>query len=356
MSGDEVAQVGQVQRPTFIAIHARDSKATILFISSGIQQCMGYRPEDLVSKPGGDFIADTSNEDYPKVYANKTANTDAVTEENNADDDASAYVMYVNGTTPSGVPVLHKITSFMANSCVVCVGVAFPEVPFIDRRELEVKMLDKAMQSLNVTREREQIERRRDEVTKQGGQGAMFCARSKRVKAIMVLELPEIADIEVEQSGRRPNGPLVAFCTASIAQIVDADNTDLHNYPFLKLVAPEHLVHVSSYFELMSKSNNVLFEKFSLLQRPHVIEGDIFVSDEENMRVVVECMGAAVNDGVAILMRKLRVQPAPKKDKLGNYIRPVQEPGSDQDELSLLDLLSTEPETTDVPDCWSQLR
>ncbi|KAJ2663370.1 hypothetical protein IW148_002500 [Coemansia sp. RSA 1199] len=79
------------------------------------------------------------------------------------------------------------------------------------------------------------------------------------------------------------------------------------------------------------------------------------MSDEENMWVVVECMGATVND-VAILMCKLQVQPAPKKDKLGNYIRPVQEPGSDQDELSLLDLLSTEPETTDMPDCWSQLR
>ncbi|KAJ2544401.1 hypothetical protein GGH12_001447 [Coemansia sp. RSA 1822] len=92
------------------------------------------------------------------------------------------------------------------------------------------------------------------------------------------------------------------------------------------------------------------------LQRPHVIEGDVFVNDEENMWVVVECMGAAVNDGVAILMCKLQVQLAPKKDKLGNYIRPVQEPGSDQDELSLLDFLSTEPETTDVQDCWSQLR
>ncbi|KAJ2499910.1 hypothetical protein GGH96_003168 [Coemansia sp. RSA 1972] len=356
MAGDEVTQTGQMKRPTFIAIHARDAKATILFISSGIRQCMGYRPEELISKSGSNFIADTSNEDYPKVYADKQANADALPEDNDDDDDASAYVMYVNGTTPSGVPVFHKITSFKGDNCILCIGMAFPEVPFLDRRELEVKMLDKSMQSLNITRELEQIERRRNEVNKQGGQGSMFCARSKRVKAMLVLELPEITEIEVEENGRRPNGPLVAFCTASIAQIVDADNSDIMNQAFLKLVAPEDILNVSSYFDQMSESDDVLFETFSLLQRPHVIEGDIFVSDEENRRVVVECMGAAVNDGVAILMRKLRVQPAPKKDKLGNYIRPVQDSSSDKDELSLLDLLSTEPETTDVQDCWSQLR
>ncbi|KAJ2312510.1 hypothetical protein IWW52_004833 [Coemansia sp. RSA 2704] len=347
MTGEQAAQL---HRPTFIAIHARDEKATILFISSGIRQCMGYRPEELVSKPGHDFIADTSHSDYPEVYANKVA------EETEADDDeASAYVMYVNGKTPSGIPVLHRITSLTADSCVVCMGVAFPEIPFIDRRELEVKMLDKAMQSLNVTRERKaQIERQQQQVAKTGAQQPMLYARSKRAKAIMVLEHPEVASVETEESGRRPTGPLIAFCTGSISKLIEADNSDLHNYSFLKLVAPEDLLNVSKYFERMSASNEVMFGEFALLQRPHIIEGDIFVSDQENPRVVVEAVGAAVNDGVAILMRKVRTQAAPKRDKLGNYIRPEIDTESEKDEISLFDLLSTEPETSDAPESWSK--
>ncbi|KAJ2849753.1 hypothetical protein IWW36_002401 [Coemansia brasiliensis] len=346
-----------LSRPTFIAIHARDEKATILFISSGIRQCMGYRPEELVSKSGHEFIADSSNSDYPQVYASKSVEDDAERAGGGGDDEASVFVMFVNGTTPSGSPVLHKITSFTADSCVVCLGMAYPEIPFVDRKELEVKMLDRAMESLNVTRDREQqAARQRQQAAKGGGRGQVFSVPSRRPKAVMVLEHPEVACVETEESGRRPSGPLIAFCTGSVSRLVDADSSDLMSFPFLKLVAPEDVALVGRYFDEMSGSHDVLFETFSLLQRPHVIEGDIFVSDEKNMRVVVECMGAAVNDGVAILMRMLRTVLPPQRDRLGNYIHAPAASDSDKDEMSLLDLLSTDPGTSDAPECWSHLR
>ncbi|KAJ1861064.1 hypothetical protein LPJ78_005552 [Coemansia sp. RSA 989] len=338
-----------LSRPTFIAIHARDEKATILFISSGIRQCMGYRPEDLISRSGHEFIADSSNSDYPQVYASKQA------DEKQQDDEASAFVMFVNGTTPSGTPVFHKITSFTADSCVVCLGMAFPEIPFIDRKELEVKLLDKAMQSLNVTREQQAARQQgRGRGNGNGGRGQVFSVPSRRPKAVMVLEHPEVASVETAESGRRPSGPLIAFCTGSVSKLIDADSTDLMGFPFLKLVAPEDAAVVGRYFDEMSGSHDVLFETFSLLQRPHVLEGDVLVSDQQNMRIVVECMGAAVNDGVAILMRMLRTVRPPQKDTLGNYIRAPVAERDDIDEMSLFDLLSTDPGTSDAPESWSR--
>ncbi|KAJ2448115.1 hypothetical protein EV183_005589 [Coemansia sp. RSA 2336] len=334
----------QLSRPTFIAIHARDEKATILFISSGVRHCLGYRPEDLVSRSGHEFIADSSNSDYPQVYASKQ-------KEEEESEEASAFVMFVNGTTPEGTPVFHKITSFTADSCVVCLGMAYPEIPFVDRAELEVKMLDRAMESLNVTRERQAARQR-------GGRGHVFSVPSRRPKAVMVLEHPQVAQVETEESGRRPTGPLIAFCTGSVAKLIDADSTDLMNFPFLKLVAPEDVAVVGRYFDEMAACNDVLFETFSLVQRPHVIEGDVVVSDQKNMRVVVECMGAAVSDGVAVLMRMLRTVEPPQRDSLGNYVRApaAAAAGDDFDDMSLFDLLSTDPGTSDAPECWSHLR
>ncbi|KAJ1838658.1 hypothetical protein LPJ70_005372 [Coemansia sp. RSA 2708] len=124
-------------------------------------------------------------------------------------------------------------------------------------------------------------------------------------------------------------------------------------FPFLKLVAPECILQVSQYFDKLGDSMEIMFETFSLLQRPHVIDGDIVVADEDNQRVLVECLGAAVQDGVAILIRKLKIIPPPKKDNLGNYIHTRIDTDSDKNNPSLFELVSTDPETSDAGDGWS---
>ncbi|KAJ2163536.1 hypothetical protein GGF45_006325 [Coemansia sp. RSA 551] len=184
----------------------------------------------------------------------------------------------------------------------------------------------------------------------------MYRSRSKQAKAVMLLEDADVSCIETEETGRRPNGPMVVFCTGSIAQVVDADNSDIMNHPFLKIVAPEDIVHVSRFFDRMAASDDVVFETFSLLQRPHVIEGDIFVSDEENMRVVVEALGANVQDGIAILVRKIKVVRAPTRDTMGNYVRAAVDADIDMENLSLAELVSSDPETSEAPEQWSNMR
>ncbi|KAJ1764921.1 hypothetical protein LPJ74_006535 [Coemansia sp. RSA 1843] len=154
---------------------------------------------------------------------------------------------------------------------------------------------------------------------------------------------------------RRQNGPLVVFVTGSVGRLIDADTSDLMRFPFLKLVAPEDLLSVSKFFERLGETTDVLFKTFSLLQRPHVIDGDIVVADEQNTRVVVECLGANVQDGVALLLRKLRSEAPPTMDAMGNYLRPkVHEVDEDGGYMTLSDMISDDPETSDAPE-WSRL-
>ncbi|KAJ1903949.1 hypothetical protein LPJ81_002785 [Coemansia sp. IMI 209127] len=126
-------------------------------------------------------------------------------------------------------------------------------------------------------------------------------------------------------------------------------------YPFLKLVAPEDLLGVSKYFAKLNDTPDVLFETFSLLQRPHVIDGDVEVSDAQNTRIVVECLGANVQDGMALLLRKIRSEAPPTMDDMGNYLRPkVHDVDKEGGYMSLSEMISDDPETSDAGE-WSRL-
>ncbi|KAJ2546959.1 hypothetical protein EV175_005406 [Coemansia sp. RSA 1933] len=353
----------KVHRPTFIGFHARDSTNQILYISSGCRQSMGYSPEFMVSKHAHEFIADPFQNDYSTIYENKDEG-----EENTDDDEANAYVMYMNVKTASGTPVLHRLTTFKCDNCVIVIAMAFPDIPFQSRNELEVQMLDGAMKRLNVTREKEEAERRnisnhqsaaarwRERAeTGYGQRVPLYYAQSKQIKVAFVLENPAATEMQATEGVRRQSGPLVVFVTGSIGRLIEADTADLMRFPFLKLVAPEDLLKVSKFFEKLSETSDVIFETFSLLHKPHVIEGDIVVSDAQNTRIVVECLGASVQDGMAVLLRKLRSEAAPTMDDMGNYLRPkVHEMDEEGGYMTLSEMISDDPETSDAGE-WSRL-
>ncbi|KAJ2718466.1 hypothetical protein GGI07_005745 [Coemansia sp. Benny D115] len=345
--------MSSIHRPTFIGIHTRDESTQVLYISSGCRQAMGYTPAQVMAGRARDYIADPYDGDYPQIYESK------VNGEETDEDEANAYVMYMNLKNGSGTPVLHRITTFKCDNCVIVVGVAFPEVPFRGRHELEVQMLDGAMKRLNITRQREEeaaVQRRRDEAA-QGRRVPLYYAPSRQIKVAFVLENPEVAEVSA-QAGRRQNGPLIVFATGSISRLVDADTSDLLRSPFLKLVAPEDVLKASAFFDRLGDSPDVMFETFALLSRPPVIEGDVVVPDAQNTRVLVECLGANVQDGVALLLRKLRNVAPPTRDSMGNYVRKskLHEIDEDGGYMSLSEVISSDPETSSVPEVWSRLR
>ncbi|KAJ2814627.1 hypothetical protein FBU31_007224, partial [Coemansia sp. 'formosensis'] len=178
-------------RPTFIAIHARDDDTQILYISSGCRQAMGYTPAYVISRRARDFIADPFEGDYPQVFGSKEV-------EESEEDEANAYVMYMNIKNLCGTPVLHRITTFKCDNCILVIGMAFPEVPFRGRHELEVQMLDGAMRRFNITKQNEEEMRQQtDDATVVEGSGRrvqLYYAPSRQVKVALVLESPAVLE------------------------------------------------------------------------------------------------------------------------------------------------------------------
>ncbi|KAJ1886282.1 hypothetical protein LPJ81_006734, partial [Coemansia sp. IMI 209127] len=256
-----------VHRPTYIGIHARDASTRVLYVSSGCRQGTGYTPEFLINKSAHEFISDPYKDDYSTIYENK---------EEEAEDDANAYVMYGNIRTADGSPVLHRVTSFKCDNCVIFIMMVFPDIPYQHRDELEVQMLDGARKRMNVTREREAD--RRDDMNQQsaaarwrersqtayGQRVPLYYAPSTQIKVAFVLENPAATEIQSAEGARRLNGPLVVFVTGSVSRLIDADTADVMHYPFMRLVAPEDLLRVSKFFEKLAETHDVLFETFSL--------------------------------------------------------------------------------------------
>ncbi|KAJ2312511.1 hypothetical protein IWW51_003764 [Coemansia sp. RSA 2702] len=346
------------ERPSYIGIHTLDNETDILFVSSGCGQGVGWNSSHVMTMRAKDFILsgyDTT--DYARVYQKKIKSSGE--DDDDDDDDASAYQMYIYLKTAGGTPILTRVTSFKCDNCVVYISIAFPEAPYRHQHELQVQQLDGAMQRLNISRNRVIS----TATNKCDGDSAPATSRTPRgyakgktTKAAIILEHPDSTQLETEETGRRPAGPHIVFVTGSIAKLIDADPSDLHNFPFLKLVAPEDLTHVSSFFDTLSGSTEVQFETFALLQRPPVIEGDVSIDDGVNMRVVVEALGASVTDGMALMLRRLRVAPAPKRDSVGNYIHSkIHELDDKGGYVSLEELISSDCVTTDVGEFWSEL-
>ncbi|KAJ2122987.1 hypothetical protein GGH12_003402 [Coemansia sp. RSA 1822] len=346
----------EAPRPSFLGIHSRDMETQILYISSGCREAIGFTPAQMLANQAKGYIYDSFNSAYPTIYQDKAKENEFEDEEGN-DDESNAFCIYMNLRTASGLAVFHKVVTMRADNCVVVVATAFPERPFQDLRELQVQTLDGKLQKMTIDSSTSAVQRgTHQSAAIQGGRAPLYFSRSRQIKAVLVLEHPEAVEIDTEETGRRPTGPLVVFCTSSISRLVDVDNSDIMNYPFMKLVSPEDLLHVSKFFEKLSQSSEVLFETFSLLQRPNVIEGDIFVSDEENQRVVVEALGANVQDGIAILVRKLKVVPPPKRDTMGNYIHSrMHEMTEDNGYQSLCEFISSDANTSEA-EGWAQLR
>ncbi|KAJ2715701.1 hypothetical protein H4R19_001053 [Coemansia spiralis] len=345
-TGATASSSGRVEQPSYIGIHARDETTRVLYISSGVEDAIGYSAESLINTRAIDVMEEHFDvKDLAQMFAAGEGKTDT----------ASAYVMYLNVKTAFGEPILHRITMFQCDNCVVYIGMSFPEVAYTKRTNLAVRQLDGAMKELDISQELREHQRRTQQTQPHAHrqQAPLYYSQSNRIKAAFVLEDRDAVEGEMGQLA----GPQVVFVTGSVSRLIDADTSDLSQAPFLKLVAPEDVLQVGKFLDRLFGTTDVMFETFSLLRRPPVIEGDVDVADADNPRVVVECLGAASRDGVILLVRRLHIACAPKRDTTGNYIRTMVHKVDDEDSgyISLAELISSDPDTSDAPDAWSQL-
>ncbi|KAJ1728270.1 hypothetical protein LPJ61_004124 [Coemansia biformis] len=339
-------------RPTYLGILARDESTRSLYVSSGCLRSLGFTPAYVMAQRARDMVAcESSIDGFVRAYACKKD------VEGGGDDEADAYVMYMNVKTASGLPVLARYTTFPCDSCILYVCMTFPEAAAAlvhDGPQIHATLDGAAKRaSASALDSESRTASRRKQAN--ASHVPLYSARSKQLKAAFVLENSGTGRTRPTDPACGWAGPLVVFVTGSLARLVDADASDMIHEPFLKLVAPEDVLRVGKFFDRLSSSTDVMFETFSLLSRPYLIEGDIATPDKDNQRVVVECLGAAVPDGAALLLRKLCVESAPKRDAAGNYIRSyVHDIDKSNSYISLSELVSSDPETSDAPS-WSQL-
>ncbi|KAJ2715703.1 hypothetical protein H4R19_001055 [Coemansia spiralis] len=351
---------GRVERPSYIGIHARDETTRVLYVSSGVEDALGYSAESLINTRAVDLMEESFDaKDLLQMFAAGAGQTET----------SSAYVMYVNIKTAFGEPILHRITWFQCSDCVVYIGISFPEVEYTKRTNLAARQLDGGMKALDISQELHEHQRLTQHVpqtpqtqyTQQPHahrpQNSVYYSHSDRIKAAFVLEYLGAVEGETDQHAGQLAGPQVVFVTGSVSRLIDADTSDLTHAPFLKFVAPEDVLQVGKFLDRLFGTTDVMFETFSLLRRPPIVEGDVDVADDDNPRVVVECLGAASRDGVMLLVRRLHIACAPKRDTAGNYIRTMVHKVDDEDSgyISLAELISSDPDTSDAPDAWSQL-
>ncbi|KAJ1961313.1 hypothetical protein GGI12_003320, partial [Dipsacomyces acuminosporus] len=124
------------------------------------------------------------------------------------------------------------------------------------------------------------------------------------------------------------------FSTDSINRILDVDSSDLQGVPFLSLVAFRDNQKACEYLEKALHSDELVLERLQLLVNP------IEESHLRNPRCVfVEFMAMGSDDGIIMLCQLER----PKAITRGGG-------GDDDGYLSLADIISSDPETSDCPD------
>ncbi|KAJ1775923.1 hypothetical protein IW143_004934 [Coemansia sp. RSA 520] len=335
-------------RGSFLGLHTRDPSLNVLYVSNGCRTALGFEPSHIIGAQVYDFVYEQNAGDYMGIYK-RHPTVDGELED---EDDADVYCWFTNLKNAAGGAVLHKLVSMKIDDIVIFMCAAYPEATYQIHNELKVQKIDSkgVKEDLNVTQKMKSARHKRG--TSHEYNPALYRTRNRQAKAAFILE-NHCTHTEISPDFR-VTGPLIAYCT-NTNRVIEADTSDLASYPFLKLVAPEDLLHVTKFYERLVESTDVQFERFSLLYQPHVISGDIVISEEDNRRVVVECLGSAVKDGVVLLLRKLCIAPPPKRDTMGNFIRASIAPDSEGDDggLSLFDLLSDDPNTTDARDSWT---
>ncbi|KAJ2657396.1 hypothetical protein IW148_005213 [Coemansia sp. RSA 1199] len=316
-----------------IGIHSRNPSMSVHYMSNGCLATLGFEPSQIIGGQVRNFVLDPLPEAYMEIYKRQSTDNGELEDE----DDADVYCWYTNLKNATGGAVLHKMVSMKTDDMVIFMGTAYAEA----RHQIHNEHLNVTQKMLSA-RDRRGTENERN---------SMYRTRNRQAKAAFILENQQTLTEANDSPDAHVTGPLIMFST-NANHLIEADMSDLISFPFLKLVAPEDVLCVTNFCDKLIGSTDVQFEQFSLLYQPHVIDGDIVVSDEDNQRVVVECLGSAVKDGVVLLLRKLCIAPPPKWDTMGNFIRATIAPDSD-DGLSLFDLLSDDPSTSEAPDCWS---
>ncbi|KAJ2739907.1 hypothetical protein GGI20_006036 [Coemansia sp. BCRC 34301] len=301
---------------SYVTIYERNAPEIVLYVSSNVRGVLGYEPSEMV----GHSILDYSCDSHAKHYACQWP----------ADNPELGVTMLPHNLRhKDGHKVFTHVTSINCTGHMFAIVTGFPEMGTVD---ISDSVLYKLQYQVEFGQSQASVAcgTNGDElkpVTKDSlRKASLYTARAARAKACFVLNMAETDTL----------GPGIEFVTNSISSIFDGatDGYEIIGTPFFSLVAPADITKAAAYMDnLRSVDKPQLCASLHLLRCPALGRGDV---------VEVELFGA-VSDNKTVLLcqKKRRNRNAEEEDE--------------QAYMSLEEIISSDPDSSDVGDQWKEL-
>ncbi|KAJ2450328.1 hypothetical protein GGF42_004519 [Coemansia sp. RSA 2424] len=311
----------------FIGIHDKTPDMRVLYVTSSIQNVLGFAPSDIIGQTALGFIANGNAEEYRTQIGGQTSVEGVLV--------AKIYIR-----ARSGEPVYTKLLSFTCDNLVFNVCFVYSEEAVPTRVEcspLRVELVHRELVDgtpAPMYGESEQLQSRRHSLLtahqeRNRMQGLGGGGGGRLVRACLMLE-PIGACTDAS-----PMGPRVLFASNSFDRIVSIDTCDVQGMPFLLLVAPEDIARAGQFLDNVKAAATVVVDQFQLLVNPL----DEQAEGRQARTVAVEIMAAGADSG-AVMLCQLRGGLDEEALLSDGY-------------MSLEEMISSDPDSSDVGEQWA---
>ncbi|KAJ1956096.1 hypothetical protein GGI12_005396 [Dipsacomyces acuminosporus] len=312
----------------FIGIHERTPELRVLYMSSSVRHALLYEPREFMNRSALEFILNVEEGEEAKTHFG------AATDDN-------VMMAYAFVKNKNGVPVYIRSIAFACGNVGFQLATAYPDVDFEQQRQrLTVQRFrcnlgesatehDRQVLESILSSQQNQFSTGSSNSTTARGRGSL--GASAIYSARTTCQACFVVNNVYASSRHRVSELKVLFVTDSINTILDVDASDLQNKQFLSLVADQDLAKATSFLERMLQNNGLVLERLELLADPQ----------QGHRSVAAEFIGMGSDDG-AIMLCQLERSSIAQLDGRGRYI-------------SLEDIISSDPETSDCPDAWKRI-
>ncbi|KAJ2288908.1 hypothetical protein IW139_005299, partial [Coemansia sp. RSA 353] len=157
-----------------------------------------------------------------------------------------------------------------------------------------------------------------------------------RTKACLIL----VGSLSTSEENN-PLGPTILFASNSFTRILDGDVSDIQGMSFLSLIATQDTIKAARFLEKMTSPERIVLDRLKFSANPVDTDAN---GDVQSSEVTVEVLGAGSDEGAIILCQldnasSHRSRDINDDDELSGY-------------MSLEDIITSDPESSDVSDMW----
>ncbi|KAJ2499900.1 hypothetical protein GGH96_003158 [Coemansia sp. RSA 1972] len=316
-----------------IGIHDKTPEMRTLYVSSNIRQVIQCEPSELIGQPSLPFVASENAEDYKQLMEAQNLNKVVVTE--------------VLARLPMGEMYYIRIIHFNCDNIALNLCTVYPDrlpEPAI-ARPMRFEVFDPntpqaqelggfRVGSGSSSQIPQTVNSMADELQTQSSRIMRYA--QTRTKACLIL----VGSLSMSEENN-PLGPNILFASNSFTRILDAEISDIQGLSFLSLIAAHDTIKAARFLEKMTSPERIVLDRLKFLANPV----DTDAEDVDHLSVVtVEVLGAGSDEGAIILCQldnasTHRSRDIDDDDELNGY-------------MSLEDIITSDPESSDVSDMW----